>query len=103
MTTTTNQTQSALLAHLFRRAGFGPTPEDMDRALKTDYENVVAELMDFESEDAIPEDVICRYNKDQSDLRGAGAGGAQWIYRMVMTENPLKEKMCLRTLRVLRA
>lgn len=95
MTTTTNQTQPALLAHLFRRAGFGPTPEDMDRASKTGYETVVDELMDFKSVDAIPEDVICRYNKDQSDLRGAGAGGAQWIYRMVTTDNPLKEKMCL--------
>ena len=32
---------------------------------------------------------------DQSDLRGQPSAAAHWIYRMVQTDSPLREKMCL--------
>jgi uncharacterized protein (DUF1800 family) len=43
----------------------------------------------------LPNDLIRRYHVDQSDLRNLTSAGAHWIYRMVMTEAPLREKMCL--------
>ena len=95
MTMTANQIKKETLAHLFRRAGFGATPEEMDKSLNMAYEDVVDDLMDFSKEDTLPLDFLYRFYKDQSDMRGAGGAGAQWVYRMVMTETPLREKMCL--------
>ena len=95
MTMTANQIKKETLAHLFRRAGFGATPEEMDKSLNMAYEDVVDDLMDFSKEDTLPLDFLYRFYKDQSDMRGAGGAGAQWVYRMVMSETPLREKMCL--------
>ena len=95
MTTNNVDTQLELIAHLYRRAGFGATPSEMDDVSGMGYKEIVDRLMTFDKMDFVPEDMICRFHKDQSDLRGAPAGGANWIYRMVMTNNPLREKMCL--------
>ena len=95
MTTTQAATQEELVAHLFRRAGFGATPSEMESVKGMDYEEVVDKLMDFSSPDVFPTDFISRFHKDQSDLRLAEAAGAHWVYRMVMTDTPLREKMCL--------
>ena len=95
MTTTTAKTSPELLAHLLRRAGFGATPQEMDIYSQMDYDAVVDSLMDFSEEDIIPEDVISRFHKDQSDFRNPNGAGANWVYRMVMTKTPLREKICL--------
>ena len=83
-----------LMAHLLRRGGFGPTPDELDRAMEKGYDATVEELLNPRGPDVLPDDLIRRYHVDQSDLRGAG-GAANWIYRMAMTETPLREKMCL--------
>ena len=95
MTTTDLCTKKELLGHLFRRAGFGATPSEIEHAMDIEYDQVVDSLMTFSEEDEIPYDFLCRFYKDQSDMRGAAGAGAQWIYRMVMTDSPLREKMCL--------
>ena len=95
MTISNVKSKSELIAHLYRRAGFGATPSELENVSEMSYDDVVDKLMTFNNIDFVPEDLICRFHKDQSDLRGAPAAGAQWIYRMVMTENPLREKMCL--------
>ena len=41
MTTTQAATQEELVAHLFRRAGFGATPSEMESVKGMDYEEVV--------------------------------------------------------------
>ena len=87
--------QTKLMVHLLRRAGFGATPQELDTALENGYENVVDELLNPAALDALPDDLIRRYHVDQSDLRGPVAAGAHWIYRMVVTDSPLREKMCL--------
>lgn len=93
MATTQTTTDPRLMAHLLRRAGFGATPAELERALKIGYDAMVDELLNPDHPDVIPEDLIRRFHKNQSDLRGAG--GAHWVYRMVMTDTPLREKMCL--------
>ena len=93
MTTVKSRQDALLMAHLLRRAGFGATPSEMDRALGLRYEAMLGELLNPDHPDAIPDDLIRRYHADQSELRGSG--GPHWIYRLVMTDTPLREKMCL--------
>ena len=95
MTTIEAATHEQLVAHLYRRAGFGATPQEMEQVKGMAYDDIVDKLMDFTSSDHFPTDFISRFHKDQSDLRLAEAAGAHWVYRMVMTETPLREKMCL--------
>ena len=103
MTTATFQIQSrdvarddvALTSHLLRRAGFGATPDELDRFTAMSYEDAVETLLDSPSTYAPPDDLIRRYHVDQSDLRNGGAAAAHWIYRMVNTDAVLQEKMCL--------
>ena len=94
MTTVETRQDRKLMAHLLRRASFGATPTELDRALETGYEEMVDELLNPGPPDVVPDDLIRRFHKDQSDHRGAG-GAPYWIYRMVMTDTPLREKMCL--------
>ncbi len=85
----------ALMAHLLRRAGFGATMHELDAYLDKGYEATVEELLTPGAPDVLPDDLIRRYHVDQSDLRNITSGGAHWIYRMVMTDAPLREKMGL--------
>ena len=93
MTTVQSKQDSVLMAHLLRRAGFGATPAEMDRAMGMGYESTLKELLNPDHDDVIPDDLIRRYHVDLSDLRSGG--GPHWVYRLVMTDTPLREKMCL--------
>ena len=94
-TQTTTDTSRGQMAHLLRRAGFGATPDELDQAMEAGYDVTVEELLDPGPPDVLPEDLIRRYHIDQSELRGSGAAGSYWVYRMVMTSSPLREKICL--------
>ena len=83
-----------LMAHLLRRAGFGATPDELDWAMDKGYDAVLDELLNPPGDDDIPHDLIRRYHVDQSNLHGGGAQ-AHWMYRMAVTDYPLREKMCL--------
>ena len=82
-----------LMTHLLRRAGFGATPDELDRAMDKGYDAVLDDLLNPAEDDILPNDLIRRYHVDQSDLRGGAV--AYWIYRMAVTDYPLREKMCL--------
>ena len=82
-----------LMAHLLRRAGFGATPDELDCAMEQGYDAVLEEMLNPSQPDMLPNDLIRRYHVDQSDLRGGAT--ANWVYRMAMTDAPLREKMCL--------
>ena len=93
MTTVESKRETALMAHLLRRAGFGATPVELDAAMNIGYQRVLQNLLNPDHTDEIPDDLIRRYHVDLSDLRNGG--GAHWVYRLVMTDTPLREKMCL--------
>ena len=95
MTTVRSKQDTALVAHLLRRAGFGATPDELDRAVEQGYEATMEELLNPSGPDVLPNDLIRRYNVDHSDLRSQPAASAHWVYRMVTTASPLREKMCL--------
>ena len=96
MTTVQEKRDVTLMAHLLRRAGFGATPDELDRYAAMGYEDAVEELLRARPEpDEMPHDLIRRYHVDQSDLRNGQAAAAHWVYRMVNTDAVLPEKMCL--------
>ena len=84
-----------LMAHLMRRAGFGATRRELDDYAAKGYQATVEELLDCKDPESMPEDLIRRYHHDQSAGFEFTAAGSSWLYRLVSTNDPLKEKMTL--------
>ena len=83
------------MAHLFRRAGFGTTRQELESALAKGYDATVEELLHPETLPPVEEDLLERYYLDAKEsfqLDGAQTG---WVYRMINTRRPLEEKMAL--------
>jgi uncharacterized protein (DUF1800 family) len=84
-----------LMAHLYRRAGFGATQEELDAALARGYEATVDQLLHPERLPELDEDLIFRYYVDFHESRKIDSAMAHWVYRMINTHRPLEEKMTL--------
>ena len=88
---------TALMAHLLRRAGFGATRDELERYVAQGYEATVEELL--HPEDAPPalddEDLIRRYHVDENSLMLIESCQCYWLYRMINTRRPLEEKLAL--------
>jgi uncharacterized protein (DUF1800 family) len=82
-----------LIAHLARRAGFGATPEELDRYVEIGYDALVDEFLDKADSQHIPDDLIFRRHVDLHSLQGHSP--AYWGYRLVSTRSPLQEKIAL--------
>lgn len=95
MTLTRSRQDVALIAHLLRRAGFGATPDELDDAVEVGYDATLERLLNPVDDYELPTDLIRRYFVDQSDLRNQQACAALWMYQLVHTRAPLREKMCL--------
>jgi uncharacterized protein (DUF1800 family) len=88
-------TDLQLMAHLFRRAGFGATRDQLEAAIAKGYAATVEELLHPEHAPEVDEDLLGRYYLDAKEsfqLDGAQTG---WVYRMITTQRPLEEKMAL--------
>ncbi len=85
----------ALMAHLMRRAGFGATRDELEAAMANGYEATVEELLYPGEPNDLPQDVIRRYHTEQAELRLSDGAAANWMYRMITTQNPLEEKLAL--------
>ena len=80
------------VAHLYRRAAFGPTPADTDRALADGFPKTLARLLAGEPDAAAWLDVFTdtgRYLKDDLQLR------VWWLSVMLQGGHPLREKLTL--------
>ena len=90
--------------HLLRRAGFGPSAEDLARYEDSSVSVVVDRLVEF---DRIPDDVDSKIN-DPAYVAVVGRSGVpfspdtniedarqRWLFRMVHSQRPLREKMAL--------
>jgi len=86
---------TALMAHLLRRAGFGATRDELEQYVAKGYEASVEELLHPELAPPLDEDVIRRYHVDQNSLMLIESCQAYWLYRMINTKRPLEEKMAL--------
>jgi uncharacterized protein (DUF1800 family) len=84
-----------LKAHLMRRAGFGSNRQQLEALAARDYEAIVEGLLDRKQPNSMAEALIRRYHPDQSAGFESGGAGSYWLYRLVSTDAPLKEKMTL--------
>ena len=90
------KTDKALIAHLFRRAGFGSTPKMLDQLSLQDYDSIVDNLVDIQLiSDLDDEDILARYYPQLSSPDNFGMDNAKWFYRMINSKKPLQEKMTL--------
>ncbi len=89
-------------AHLYRRAGFGGRPEDLDRAISLGREGAVSYLVDYDGISTADLDAylglfgfdLGGYQEGIGDLRGTFI--TRWWYsRMLHGPRPLQEKMTL--------
>jgi uncharacterized protein (DUF1800 family) len=85
------KTDPALLAHLYRRAGFGINRDEIDQLATQDYADTVEFLLNPTTETGIPDDEITRYLGGEAPH----AYLAIWLYRMLNSRNQLQEKMAL--------
>ena len=90
-----NCTKKALIAHLFRRAGFGITFDELADYLPIDYADIVEQLLYPELQPELDQDVVRRYNIDQNSLMLIESSQANWMYRIINTKRPLEEKIAL--------
>src|SRR4029079_4628027 len=83
-------------AHLLRRAGFGAPPTEVaaavDKGLEETIDDLFAEAGDEEQEF---ERNITAINGKFVNVGDAGVCQAWWIYRMLTTRVPLREKLAL--------
>ncbi len=84
-----------MIAHLMRRAGFGATGDELLALSAKGYDAVVEELLNPANPYSMPDDLIRRYHHEQSGMMGQQNPGAYWLYRMITTNDPLREKMTL--------
>lgn len=85
----------ALMGHLFRRAGFGATHDDLEAALAQGYEATVEALVHPERSPVLEEDLLFRSFPDLHETRKVDVAQAAWVWRMIHTKRPLEEKMTL--------
>ncbi len=85
----------ALMAHLMRRAGFGATYEELEARAAQGYEATVEELLNPETQPAIQDDILMRYQPQWVSKAGLEGQQEEWTYRMINTKRPLEEKIAL--------
>ena len=86
---------TALMAHLLRRAGFGASRNELEEYLALGYDGAVEALLNPSDPGNMPDDLIRRYHVEQSELRDLAGSAAYWMYRMISTSCPMEEKTAL--------
>lgn len=85
----------ALVAHLFRRAGFGATYEALERSASIGYEETVEQLLYPENQPPLDEDLLMRFNLGWQTRAAIDQHRTYWLHRMINTRRPLEEKIAL--------
>jgi uncharacterized protein (DUF1800 family) len=90
-----NQHDIGLMAHLLRRAGFGASRAEIEAKAAQGYDVTVEQLLNPESQPAIEEDLMMRYNPAYHQAAAIETNVQEWVYRMVNSPRQLQEKMSL--------
>ena len=85
----------ALMGHLFRRAGFGATYDQLEIYAAKGYEATVEELLHPESQPPLEEDVLFRFNMGWQTCPAGVQQMTYWFYKLINTKRPLEEKVAL--------
>ena len=84
--------EAARITHLLRRAGFGPSPADLNTYLSLGLSGATDRLLNFAS---VPNDVDQKLAAFNFDFQNRRDQIFWWLARMTMTQRPLEEKMTL--------
>ena len=85
-----------LMAHLMRRAGFGASRERLEELTDQGYDSVVEQLLAaVDHPTRLSDNLIRRYHPEYSGMMGNQSPGGNWMYRMISTDAPLREKIGL--------
>ena len=85
----------ALMAHLFRRAGFGATRDELEAYVAKGYEATVEYLLHPEEQPEVELDMMERYLPEYGELAPVEVNRQQWVYRMINSKRPFQEKQTL--------
>ena len=85
----------ALMAHLLRRAGFGASRDEIEAKAAQGYDSVVQELLNPETQEAVEEDLLVRYNPSYYEAAAIENNVQQWVWRMINSPRQLQEKVAL--------
>ncbi len=87
-------------AHLYRRFGLGAVPTDLDLAEKKGIDAAVRKLIEFDqptfpgTKSAVSPQEFVWHDKGEADL-GMYRYRCWWMYRMLTTDQPLREKLAV--------
>ena len=84
-----------LMAHLMRRAGFGASREELYALVEQGYEATVESVLETDHPNEMSQDLMRRYHPESSGMMGPTGGSEPWMYRMISTDAPLREKIAL--------
>ncbi len=85
-----------LMGHLMRRAGFGASRERLDELVEQGYDETVESLLEaVDQPTRMTDNMIRRYHPEYSGMMGNQSPSGNWMYRMVSTDAPLREKVGL--------
>src|SRR6478736_7856910 len=83
-------------AHLLRRAGFGAAPAEVSAAVGKGLEETIDDLFaDAQDEEQEFQRTFAAINGKLLNAGDAGVCRAWWVYRMLTTRVPLREKLTL--------
>ncbi|MFN8522826.1 MAG: DUF1800 domain-containing protein [Chloroflexota bacterium] len=88
-------TDLELMGHLFRRAGFGATREQLEAAVAKGYDATVEELLHPETQPPFEEDICYRYYIHMRETRFHELAQDSIMYRLIASPRVLQEKMTL--------
>jgi uncharacterized protein (DUF1800 family) len=85
--------EAGKVLHLLRRAGFGPSPADVDEYVSQGASAAIDRLLDFPS---VPDDAVeARIKGLNLDLTKTDDLVRGWVLRMIYSRRPLQEKLTL--------
>src|SRR5262245_48994040 len=90
-----DQHDTALMAHLLRRAGFGASRAEIEARAAQGYDATVEELLNPAEHPGIDEDLMLRYNPSYYQSAAIEMNVQAWVYRMINEPRQLQEKMAL--------
>jgi uncharacterized protein (DUF1800 family) len=84
------------MAHLMRRAGFGATRSELEALAAKGYDATVEELLHPENQPPLDiYEYLRYYHGSWKPGTMSSVGHSSWVWRMINTNAPLQEKMCL--------
>jgi uncharacterized protein (DUF1800 family) len=83
-------------SHLWRRAGFGACARELEEMVERGIERTLDDLLDLDRDDPRVDETLAAIGGDAFDLNNnADDVRAWWLFRMVHSRHPLREKLTL--------